>query len=145
MQFISSTLIALALSTLAVQHFAEPEPELPRSVRFSSSSNRKSEPNFPTTIDAVLAAPNTLEKKSEKCRIVSDGSRCRRSASTSADIIGQFAVGATPTFSCYTTGTTVDGSNIWDRTTITIGGSKVNCFVSDTLVALPCPGGLPHC
>ncbi|KAJ7682053.1 hypothetical protein DFH06DRAFT_286276 [Mycena polygramma] len=110
MQFISSTLIALALSTLA-----------------------------------ALAAPNALEKKAEKCRIVADGSRCRRSASTSADIIGQFAVGATPTFSCYTTGTTVDGSNIWDRTTINIGGSAVQCFVSDTLVALPCPGGLPHC
>jgi hypothetical protein len=30
--------------------------------------------------------------------------------------------------------------SIWDRTTITIGGSAVKCFVSDTLVALPCPG-----
>ncbi|KAJ7937034.1 hypothetical protein B0H13DRAFT_1943954 [Mycena leptocephala] len=118
MKFISSTLITLALSALAA--LAMP-------------------------MDGTSHA-NALEKRaSEKCRIVADGSRCRRSASTSADIIGQFAVGATPTFTCSTTGTTVDGSNIWDRTTITIGGSAVKCFVSDTLVALPCPGGLPPC
>ncbi|KAJ6560240.1 hypothetical protein B0H19DRAFT_1069912 [Mycena capillaripes] len=117
MKFISSTLLALALSFSALA--------------------------MPT--DGTSPVANALSKRSEKCTINGDGSRCRRSPSTSADIIGQFAVGATPTFSCWTTGTTVDGSDIWDRTTITIGGSAVTCYVSDTLVDLPCPGGIPHC
>ncbi|KAJ6487899.1 hypothetical protein C8R45DRAFT_260526 [Mycena sanguinolenta] len=82
-----------------------------------------------------------IEKRSEKCKIVGDGARCRRSASLDADIIGEFFVGDTPTFTC----TTLNSDGFWDRTTKTIHGSVVECFVSDTLVAAPCPGGLPDC
>ncbi|KAJ7711222.1 hypothetical protein B0H14DRAFT_2645866 [Mycena olivaceomarginata] len=30
----------------------------------------------------------------------------------------------------------------WDKTSVVVDGSRVNCFVSDTLVALPWPGGV---
>ncbi|KAF7378435.1 hypothetical protein MSAN_00270400 [Mycena sanguinolenta] len=85
---------------------------------------------------------NALEKRAENCKITGNLARCRRSASTSATIFGEFAAGTTHSFSCWTIGS--DG-NIWDRTTITLESGKVNCFVSDTLVAGPCPSGLPEC
>ncbi|KAJ6567604.1 hypothetical protein DFH09DRAFT_1155853 [Mycena vulgaris] len=113
MKFISSTLITLALSTIAAL--------------------------------AVPTSPaNALQKRSEKCRITGDGSRCRRTPHTNADIIGEFALGATPTFTCFSVGDPVGNGN-WDRTTITIKGTAIPCFVSDSLVALPCPNELPKC
>ncbi|KAJ6567605.1 hypothetical protein DFH09DRAFT_1155859 [Mycena vulgaris] len=114
MKFISSTLITLALSTIAAL--------------------------------AVPTSPaNALQKRSEKCRITTDSSRCRRTPHLNADIIGQFSIGATPTFTCVSTGDPVNGVTNWDRTTITIKGTAIPCFVSDTLVALPCPNGLSTC
>lgn len=62
MKFISSTLIALALSAL-------------------------------TAVAMPATSPaNALEKRSEKCRIVADGARCRRTPSSN-DIIGEFFTG----------------------------------------------------
>ncbi|KAJ7796685.1 hypothetical protein B0H14DRAFT_2619664 [Mycena olivaceomarginata] len=77
---------------------------------------------------------NVLEKRAEKCKIHGNLARCRRSASLSATIFGEFAAGTTHTFSCWTIGS--DGA----MTTITLKSGRVNCFVSDSLVALPCPG-----
>ncbi|KAF8186985.1 hypothetical protein K438DRAFT_1765141 [Mycena galopus ATCC 62051] len=115
MKFISTTLITLALSVIAA--FAVP----------------------------ATSPVNTLEKRSEKCKIVANGARCRKSPSTSATIFGEFFTGDEPTFSCFSIGTSVSGSTVWDRTTVTLASGTVECFVSDTLVALPCPGGLPEC
>ncbi|KAJ7936862.1 hypothetical protein B0H13DRAFT_1946042 [Mycena leptocephala] len=85
---------------------------------------------------------NVLEKRAENCKITGNLARCRRSASTSATIFGEFAAGTTHSFSCTTIGS--DGF-FWDRTTITLKSGTVNCFVSDSLVATPCPVGLPDC
>ncbi|KAJ7855245.1 hypothetical protein B0H13DRAFT_2673203 [Mycena leptocephala] len=115
MKFISSTLITLALSALAALA-------------------------MPATSPA-----NALEKRAEKCEIVVDAAPCSRSPSLSADIIGEFFIGDTPTFSCFAIGESADGSRVWDRTTKLIGDVAVECFVPDALVALPCPGGLPEC
>ncbi|KAF7323628.1 Pc22g16310 protein [Mycena kentingensis (nom. inval.)] len=90
---------------------------------------------------SVTANPLEVEKRAQACRITGDGARCRRSPNTGSDIIGQFGLGATPTFTCVSTGETVSGNSNWDRTTI----NGVACFVSDSLVALPCPGGLTGC
>ncbi|KAJ7197732.1 hypothetical protein GGX14DRAFT_667420 [Mycena pura] len=89
----------------------------------------------------AVANPLEVEKRSEACVITGAGSRCRRSPNTSSDIIGEFQAGKSVTFSCTTTGPSVSGNTHWDRTTI--GG--VQCFVSDSLVAGPCPVGLPAC
>ncbi|KAJ7922221.1 hypothetical protein B0H13DRAFT_1983707 [Mycena leptocephala] len=97
---------------------------------------------------ALYALPaNVLEKRAESCKITGNLARCRRSASTSATIFGEFAAGTTHSFSCTTIGS--DGIVCirlrWDRTTITLKSGTVNCFVSDSLVATPCPSGLPRC
>ncbi|KAJ7896369.1 hypothetical protein B0H14DRAFT_3853724 [Mycena olivaceomarginata] len=113
MKFISQTLVTLTLYTLA-----------------SSAA--------PATSPA-----NVFEKRAESCTITADGARCRHSASSTATILGQFAIGTSHTFACQFTAS--DGSGVWDRTTITLGSGTVNCFVSDSLVALPCPIGLPAC
>ncbi|KAJ7256625.1 hypothetical protein C8J57DRAFT_1235483 [Mycena rebaudengoi] len=90
---------------------------------------------------AAVAVPatspaNELERRAEACRVRVDGARCRRTPSSS-DIIGEFFTGNTPTFTCKSTGPTVSG------TKTTIGG--VACFVSDSLLDLPCPNNLPAC
>ncbi|KAJ6502758.1 hypothetical protein C8R47DRAFT_1316743 [Mycena vitilis] len=95
------------------------------------------------TDSSVLS--NVFEKRSAKCRITGSGARCRRSASATADIIGTFSLGATPTFTCTTSGSTVGGTDLWDRTHITVGGSSVACYVSNSLVASPCPEAVPEC
>ncbi|KAJ7892888.1 hypothetical protein B0H14DRAFT_3427808 [Mycena olivaceomarginata] len=102
------------------------------------------------SIIAALATPETspagaLERRAQKCRVNADGARCRRTPSLSADAIGEFFVGDTPSFACFSIGDAVDGSTVWDRTTKTVGGSVVNCFISDTLIDLPCPGNLSQC
>ncbi|KAJ7682064.1 hypothetical protein DFH06DRAFT_1314298 [Mycena polygramma] len=116
MKFISSTFFSLTLAALVV-----------------ATNNARSPP------------ANALQKRSEKCSITGDGSRCRRSPSLSADVIGEFAIGTTQTFTCFSIGDSVEGDVVWDKTTVNIGGKAIPCFVSDTLTALPCPGGLPQC
>ncbi|KAJ7738124.1 hypothetical protein B0H16DRAFT_1570884, partial [Mycena metata] len=110
MKFVSSSLIALALSA------------------------------------SVLGLPgqNIVEKRSLKCAITGNGARCRRTP-TSSDILGEFSIGDSPTFTCTKKGPSENGPSghndvYWDRTTV----KGVACYVSDSLVALPCPG-LPAC
>ncbi|KAJ7614275.1 hypothetical protein DFH06DRAFT_1484376 [Mycena polygramma] len=54
---------------------------------------------------------------------------------TSGTVIGSFAVGENPTFACWSLGDVLNGDALWDRTTI----NGATCYVSDSLVSLPCP------
>ncbi|KAJ7464309.1 hypothetical protein B0H11DRAFT_2052066 [Mycena galericulata] len=99
------------------------------------------------SVTSILAFPgaNVVKKRSEKCAILVNGARCRRTP-TSSDILGEFFIGDSPTFTCTTTGPsengpTITGDVFWDRTTV----NGVACYVSDALVAAPCPAGLPSC
>ncbi|KAJ7355311.1 hypothetical protein DFH08DRAFT_1052156 [Mycena albidolilacea] len=99
------------------------------------------------SVTSILALPgeNVPEKRSSACAITGNGARCRRTP-TSSDILGEFFIGQSPTFSCRATGPSENGpsgtnDNTWDRTTV----NGVPCFVSDSLVAGPCPFVLPNC
>ncbi|KAJ7030480.1 hypothetical protein C8F04DRAFT_1113148 [Mycena alexandri] len=98
------------------------------------------------SVTSTLALPgeNIVTKRSKKCAITGNGARCRRTP-TSSDILGEFFIGDSPTFTCTTTGPSENGPSatddvFWDRTTV----NGVACFVSDSLVAAPCPV-LPDC
>ncbi|MCJ1249402.1 hypothetical protein MMC30_006626 [Trapelia coarctata] len=57
----------------------------------------------------------TLSARSARCTITADGVRYRTCPRTSCTAVGQYPIGTVLTFSCYTTGTTVNGDSIWDR------------------------------
>ncbi|KAJ7037298.1 hypothetical protein C8F04DRAFT_1093180 [Mycena alexandri] len=97
------------------------------------------------SVASTLALPGeNIAKRSKKCAITGNGARCRRTP-TSSDILGEFFIGDSPTFTCTTRGPSENspsatGDDFWDRTTV----NGVACFVSDSLVAAPCPV-LPSC
>ncbi|KAJ7631482.1 hypothetical protein B0H17DRAFT_1283539 [Mycena rosella] len=95
------------------------------------------------TTALALPGKNVVEKRSLKCAITGNGARCRRTP-TSSDILGEFFIGDSPTFTCTKKGLSENGPSghndvYWDRTTV----KGVACYVSDSLVALPCPGEYP--
>ncbi|KAF5012846.1 hypothetical protein FDECE_1136 [Fusarium decemcellulare] len=73
------------------------------------------------TISALAASLTSAYK------ISGDGVRCRTGPGTSYDIVRSFSKGADVTITCQTTGTSVNGHNIWDK--ISLG-----CYVSDYYV-----------
>ncbi|KAJ7899305.1 hypothetical protein B0H14DRAFT_2556866 [Mycena olivaceomarginata] len=62
------------------------------------------------SVTSILALPgeNVPEKRSSACAITGNGARCRRTP-TSSDILGEFFIGQSPTFSCRTTGPSENG------------------------------------
>ncbi|KAJ6487895.1 hypothetical protein C8R45DRAFT_1213888 [Mycena sanguinolenta] len=95
---------------------------------------------------ASVPAPE-IEKRSSKCTM-SQTVRAAGALPASAPTSLASSLLGTYVFSSLYTDIhllTANSDGVWDRTTKTISGSVVECFVFDTLVALPCPGGLPAC
>ncbi|KAJ6559573.1 hypothetical protein B0H19DRAFT_104164 [Mycena capillaripes] len=62
------------------------------------------------SVTSILALPdeNIVEKRSPKCAITGNGARCRRTP-TSSDILGEFFIGDSPTFTCTKKGPSESG------------------------------------